>query len=181
MKLDIAEIVNYVGTRFGYDINERCDDLEGLVCLSPVSGHIEFTNTGGLIVVMGQLEGTVEVECGRCLKRFPMRLAAEICEHHKIHRPQAPMGEEEEVEDTEDIDEETAELWEGNLFDLGELIRQGLLIEIPYRPLCDGDCKGLCPTCGADLNEGPCGCQPVKESPFAVLGELLRQKDEEGS
>jgi len=180
MKLDISEIVARPGTRYGYDINEDCQDLEGVVCVSPVTGHIEFTNTGRLIVATGNLAGTVELECGRCLKCFPMRLCAEIQEHHKFHRPLAPMAAEvEEVEDVEELSEETPELWEGNLFDLGELIRQSLLIGIPFRPLCDEDCKGLCITCGANLNEGPCGCEPVKESPLAALGELLERKEEE--
>ena len=179
MKLNISEIVAHPGTRFGCEIKEDCPDLDGVACIPPVTGHIEFTNTGRLIVASGNLEGTVELECGRCLKRFRMRLSAEIQEYHKFHRPLAPMAKEEE--DVEELAEETPELWEGNLFDLGELIRQSLLIGIPFRPLCEEDCKGLCPTCGANLNEGPCGCEPVKESPLAELGELLERKEEKGS
>ena len=42
--------------------------------------------------------------------------------------------------------------------DLVPLIVAALLLEVPLVPLCDDDCKGLCPQCGANLNEGPCGC-----------------------
>jgi len=180
MKLDISEILAHPDTRCGHDFNEDCRDLEGLACLSPVTGHIEFTNTGRLIVASGNLEGTMELECGRCLKRFPMLVSAEIQEFHKIHQPLAPMAtEQEEVEDIEELAEETPELWEGILFDLGELIRQSLFIGIPLRPLCEEECKGLCPTCGTNLNEGRCDCEPVNNSPLAALGELLKHKHEE--
>ena len=55
-----------------------------------------------------------------------------------------------------------------------------LLLEFPLVPLCDEECKGLCPTCGANLNEGPCGCAPaegdggddVPPNPFAVLKDF---------
>ena len=53
------------------------------------------------------------------------------------------------------------------------LIVAALLLEVPLVPLCDDDCKGLCPQCGANLNEGPCGCSrdeaDVEASPFAAL------------
>ena len=57
--------------------------------------------------------------------------------------------------------------------DLVPLIVAALLLEVPLVPLCDDDCKGLCPQCGANLNEGPCGCSrdeaDVEASPFAAL------------
>ena len=43
--------------------------------------------------------------------------------------------------------------------------------------LCRDDCKGLCPRCGADLNEGPCGCKPEKDPRLAVLEQLLDNKE----
>lgn len=179
MKLDIAEIVAHPGTRFDYDVHENCDDLEGVVCLSIVIGHIEFTNTGRLIVARGKLEGTIELECGRCLKRFPARVSTEILEHHKYQSPRALLAEQEEEVDEEELGQETPELWEGNLFDLGELIRQSLVVGTPFRPLCDETCKGLCPTCGKNLNEGPCQCAPVEDLPLAALGDLLEDDDKE--
>ena len=61
-----------------------------------------------------------------------------------------------------------------------------LLLEIPLIPLCDDDCKGLCSTCGANLNEGPCGCAPgddadfeMAKNPFAALAGF-EFSDEDG-
>jgi uncharacterized protein len=42
--------------------------------------------------------------------------------------------------------------------DAGTLVWEQFVLALPFKPLCSETCKGLCPTCGADLNEGPCGC-----------------------
>ncbi len=180
MKLDISEIMNRVGTRFGYDINENCDDIEDFVCLKPVTGHIEFTNTGRLIIVRGSLFATLDVECGRCLRHFAIELKAEIAEQHKYRLSHFSVDEGELEEDPVEMEQETPELWEGNLFDLGELIRQTILAELPIRPLCDEQCKGLCPKCGLNYNEGQCNCiHDNADTPFTALGDLLKKKETE--
>jgi uncharacterized protein len=66
------------------------------------------------------------------------------------------------------------------ILDLDELLRQELLVEVPMRALCGAACRGLCPRCGADLNQGPCACPPDEAaSPLAQLGTLL--EDRKGS
>ena len=48
-----------------------------------------------------------------------------------------------------------------------------LLVALPLKPLCREDCAGLCPQCGANLNEGPCGCEPdTEDDRWAALREL---------
>ena len=64
----------------------------------------------------------------------------------------------------------------------------GFVFELPLVPLCDEDCKGLCPTCGANLNEGPCGCEKeqsdgpdeceLAKNPFAALANFSFDSDE---
>ena len=66
-------------------------------------------------------------------------------------------------------------LSESHAIDLVPLVEQALLLELPLVPLCDDDCRGLCPRCGANLNEGPCQCDdgPVGEdNPFAALKDF---------
>ena len=53
------------------------------------------------------------------------------------------------------------------------LAREAVLLELPQAPLCRDDCRGLCATCGADLNEGPCGCVPEdRDARWAALDAL---------
>jgi uncharacterized protein len=49
-----------------------------------------------------------------------------------------------------------------------------VLLELPYKSLCREDCRGLCPLCGKNLNEGLCGCNRKSVDPrLAILGQLL--------
>jgi len=49
------------------------------------------------------------------------------------------------------------------------LIREQVLLALPTRPLCDEDCRGLCPSCGADLNEGDCRCATSHSDPRMAI------------
>jgi uncharacterized protein len=81
---------------------------------------------------------------------------------------------------TGEVLEEQAEsdelvIHDNHLLDLTEVIRQDLLTQLPFQPLCSEDCPGLCPECGADLRTVSCACGEAAEaqSPFAALAELL--------
>jgi uncharacterized protein len=61
------------------------------------------------------------------------------------------------------------------ILNLDELIRQQVVMNLPIQILCDPVCRGLCPTCGANLNQGDCACEPdAAASPLAGLAALLR-------
>lgn len=63
---------------------------------------------------------------------------------------------------------------EHHILGITELLRQYALVELGEESLCRPDCKGLCPECGQNLNEGPCSCQKVSLDPrLSVLGQLL--------
>ena len=61
----------------------------------------------------------------------------------------------------------------GDQIDLRPVAREAVLLDAPTTPLCDPDCKGLCPTCGANMNEAPCQCTPPPADPrWAALDQL---------
>jgi uncharacterized protein len=61
----------------------------------------------------------------------------------------------------------------GDQIDLQPVAREAVLLDAPSTPLCDPECKGLCPTCGANLNEGACTCTPPPADPrWSVLDQL---------
>lgn len=139
----------------------------------PLAWQVDVTNTGGALLVTGTVEGEAKTACARCLTEFAFPVTGEIEGYFVIGDAEAP-------EDMDDDEFDT--LPEDNTIDLEPLIRAALLLEFPLVPLCDDDCKGLCPTCGADLNEGPCSCPPPEEgaageedappNPFAVLKDF---------
>lgn len=179
MKLDLSEIASEIGTSHHYDVKEDCAEYEDLRCVKPIVGSMDFSNTGQLILVRGNLSTTVEADCSRCLEKVTIPLEVKVEELLPITGSQAEM---EELEEEEEILEEEAEpFFKDNIFDLSEYIRQMVLVEIPIRPLCKDVCKGLCPTCGGNLNEGPCNC-PVNlkaASPFSVLADLVHAEEED--
>ncbi|HFC97900.1 MAG TPA: DUF177 domain-containing protein [Thermosulfurimonas dismutans] len=118
----------------------------------------------------GRVRTTVELTCDRCLERFEL----EIDEEFEVEfRPLAslPLREETQLsrEDLEVI------FYDGEAVPVDELVREQVILAVPYKKLCREDCRGLCPRCGKNLNQGPCGCEIRKESPFAVLRTLLQK------
>ncbi|MCS6831440.1 MAG: DUF177 domain-containing protein [Armatimonadota bacterium] len=177
MRLDLTEIAQHVGKQMSYEVDEPPGSIEDLHVLVPIQGNLRFTNTGDLLLVRGFLHTSVELECSRCLRLFEMPLFCEVEEQVELRAIAARPFEHPQVTI---VPEKGDTLFlEGNILDLTELIRQMLLVALPIKPLHDAECKGLCPTCGADLNEGECSCErPAGHPAFAALAKLLTQMEE---
>ena len=88
-----------------------------------------------------------------------------------LELPHATNTGEGEIEVEED--DLTTAFYEHDTIDLGHLMREQMYLALPMKPLCRDDCRGLCPTCGANLNLGTCGCKHEWEDPrLAVLKRL---------
>ena len=103
----------------------------------------------------GTIEGDVSMECRRCLGDASAHVSEDA---HIIFAEAGTEG----VEDDPDVyllDARATEL------DLRPVLREQWLLNVPGYVLCRDDCKGLCPTCGAELNLGPCNCAPTSVDP----------------
>ncbi|MEG0070291.1 MAG: DUF177 domain-containing protein [Raoultibacter sp.] len=137
----------------------------------PLSWQVSITNTGGALLVIGTVEGDAVTSCARCMEPVKLSMTGEIEGYYLLSA--------DDEADLEDIEEDEFEvLGPDNVIDLVPLIRAAILLECPLVPLCDEECKGLCPACGKNLNEGDCDCVMVEEdgrdaagpaNPFAVL------------
>ena len=81
------------------------------------------------------------------------------------------------AEELEDEESDEIVLLEDGQADLDKLFTTACILALDGKHLCKEDCKGLCPTCGKDLNEGPCGCGKELDPRLAVLAKLLDKKD----
>ena len=79
------------------------------------------------------------------------------------------------LEDEADEDPWTFQL-EGDSANLDDIMTTAFVLSMDSKLLCRPDCKGLCCRCGANLNDGPCGCQPEPDPRFAALRQLLNDK-----
>ena len=132
----------------------------------PVHWQADITNTGGALLVTGMVEGEVKCSCARCLEEMSFPITGEIEGYYIINPEDAAPDEMEE--DEFDV------LPEDKTIDMAPLIQAAILLELPNVPVCSDDCKGLCHKCGANLNEGDCGCtsedkEIPAENPFSVL------------
>jgi uncharacterized protein len=127
------------------------------------TADVDLDSVDGGIEVSGVVEAPWTGECRRCLRAVGGTLE---CQVRELYRPRPP-GE------PSDQDEETYPL-SGELLDLRPLVRDALLLGLPIAPLCREDCAGLCPTCGADLAEGPCDCPPAASDPRWAALDVLR-------
>lgn len=101
------------------------------------------------ILAEGTCCGDTELECTRCLEAYTQHLESHFEELFYFHYLR-------ENEDAEQF------LPENGYMDLYDIVREYLIIEIPYAPVCKPECKGLCPICGNNLNLGPCS-HPAEE------------------
>lgn len=132
---------------------------------APLDWHITISNTGGALYVGGVVEGDAVTECARCLEDAYYHLTGEVEGYFLLPGSDRELTEEEE--------DEYETLGEDHVIDLEPLLRAALVLDMPYIPLCKEDCKGICPTCGANLNTETCTCNKDDDvddmNPFAVL------------
>ena len=140
---------------------------------SLVQGDVSLVRTNRGILVKAMLHTGVEVSCGRCLSLFRAPLTLEIEEEYfpVINIDSGVLASLPDEPGCFTIDEQ-------HILDLTEAVRQYALLAIPMKPLCRENCAGLCPTCGHDLNQGPCNCSSQEiDTRWSRLSKLLSASD----
>lgn len=135
---------------------------------TPLQSEVKIKKAGRSVLITGEVQTTLRLQCVRCLKEFlyPLSTTFDLTLH--------PLREAPSEEETELGSEEMeSSFFEGGEIHLSEIACEQVFLEIPYQPLCQEGCKGLCPTCGKDLNLSSCDC--VKEeftTGFSALKKL---------
>lgn len=169
MELDLEQAFEEpVDLSHTFEIPKERLDRPELLSLDPVrfEGRLSRTDLGFLLEGTLTFSGTVA--CARCLNEVPVgrsvRVTWTFAPAHE--RP----AREEEVELLpSDLDI----VWYDELsFPFEPFIEEQLQLELPAKPLCREDCKGLCPACGADRNVTECGCAPPPDDRWAALKAL---------
>lgn len=124
--------------------------------------------------LVGTLTTALELTCSRCLEPFQLPVNARF---DVRYLPQSEnTGEEREVEE----DDLSDAFYRNEQIDLGQLMEEQFYLALPMKPLCRQDCKGLCASCGTNLNEETCGCQVRWEDPrLAGLKALVTRDNDD--
>lgn len=146
---------------------------------SGIDYDLVLTNAGEGILATGILTTHVVGTCDRCLSPAEFDVSGEVDEYYLFEEP-------EDTGDGDDDDElDFSLVSDDNTIDLSDALLSTLVMETPYVVLCRPSCKGLCPVCGANLNEEDCGHAAqieedrLKSSPFAVLASLDFDNDQD--
>lgn len=117
------------------------------------SGTAELMQSIMEIRVKGHLATQMEAACDRCLELTAFPIDADF---DLFYRPASSMPPRTEVE----IEDKEAEIdfYEGDGLELGDVLREQILLSLPMQRVCREDCKGICPVCGENRNQVDCGC-----------------------
>lgn len=165
IRINVAEIKKrLVGSKeFSYELTPDELEIDGadLKVTAPIILKGTVENAGDVILLKAEAVTEIERTCGRCLKVYTEKLNAQVVE--KFY----PAGAENIEND--------AFIYESDLLDITEPVRESLLLAVPLQALCREDCRGLCPVCGADRNEGDCGCDTTTVDPrLAALKQFIK-------
>lgn len=164
MKVDISKLFDNPG--MSIDFQESLD-LGGLkrwgsaVLSAPVQVTGRAENRSGIVRLSLTADFVLQTVCDRCLTEITRKEQMEF-----LHIMVLSLNRED--------NDEFIVIPDGQ-FDLAELVGSDILLELPTSMLCGDGCKGLCPQCGGNLNEGDCGCaRENRDSRFDVLRDLLQ-------
>jgi len=117
--------------------------------------ELEIYNTEDSFLVQGILEAELILSCSRCLQKYSSPIKLDISEDVMKN----------EMEDEEELY-------------LDDIIVDNIILSLPMKPLCSEDCKGICPQCGQDLNQGECDCEIETVDPrLAKLKEFYNDEE----
>jgi uncharacterized protein len=153
LRQNVSDLLHKPAARRVVTVDVPAEELGGigqtrLAADEPIHIEISLEHVADSIVVNGTATAVYEGECARCLE--PVR--------HTVATPVRELFEPEPIEG------QTYAL-EGEDVDLGGPLRDNLLLELPPTVLCREECAGLCPACGANRNDGECGCDLTVTDP----------------
>lgn len=160
MRLELREIIEVPGASVPFSCELETDRLSfPAIVRYEGKPHAEgrVFNEAGVLRLEGFITADMLCICDRCGSEFRRQKRTELA---------AVI-----VEDAGDDPELFA--LDGDGIELDEIISTLFILDMETKFLCAEDCKGLCPTCGKNLNDGPCGCRKQTDPRFAVLEQLL--------
>lgn len=170
MIIDVSSILKEFGGKIAVcgDVSVPDSEVYGsrYSFLKPMHIDGNISNNGKTLLLDAVCEGVISTQCARC--------ARDIQKDIRFRIKEALIQGEKKTDEFEDII-----VFEKNDVDIDEIVYNNFIINVSARYLCKEDCKGLCPKCGADLNEGDCGCSEKEVDPrWAALAEMINKNND---
>jgi uncharacterized protein len=136
---------------------ELADVQEG----APIHGELTLEGVTEGVFVSGSVAGRMSFRCARCLREFAGDFDVAMSELYVL-RP----GPDDDYALAEDL-----------TLDPEPMVRDAVVLQMPFSPLCRPDCMGLCERCGGDRNLGECTCGPSVDPRWSALGALIQIRE----
>jgi len=179
VRVDVSTIRDIKGAAIEADLRGAVGSVGAagreLELSEPAEVHVRVTNTGhGTLLVQGKAKARVRATCDRCLTPFELEIISDF-ERQYVRGPEG--GQSSRSPTGEGRGDDVRE-YQGDVVDIGPDVRESLSLAMPMKLVCADECKGLCPSCGKNLNEGPCDCPVTSyDVRLAALADLgLRTK-----
>lgn len=179
LSFNVAQLLrDPVGTSRHVDVSAELGHLapelsglsdEGEVSTAQISGPVRMMHINDGVLVQGKLNVRTTLACARCLEPVAVEFQFDL---EEVYKPTVDLASGKVIIP----EEEDRALWidDHHILDLTEVLRQDVLIAQPLHVVCREECRGLCPTCGRNLNEGACGCPPEADPRWSALADLLK-------
>ena len=172
MLISLSEIMNISGSVKHFTVPFEADEVfvgngtYGIKYKDDVK--LDIKNLGDRkIGIEAKGEFTLSVPCNRCLKEVDVTVPVDLS--REVDMWLTSEERSQNLEDTEYIN--------GYDLDTEKLISEEIMLGFPMKVLCGPECKGICIVCGADLNQGECGCDRTVPDPrMAVIRELFNKR-----
>lgn len=177
LEIDVRDLVGRPGSSRPVHVEEPVAGLAtGLVRVpedSAVSADLLLESVVEGILASGRIAGTMSCSCARCLREFERDF--EVLVQELFSRRDAGAG------DVSTGGEDEYPLGEDGFVDVEPMLRDAILLAMPFAPLHAEDCLGLCERCGGDRNVGECTCGPADDPRWAALADLVLPERADGA
>ncbi len=135
-------------------------EYDGLRKIRDVMVELDVQESGEEYFCQGEVTADVQLECSRCLKEFDCVVRNRtdfIACPESLYTNRSARA----IDDEDYVFFQESPLWA----DISEIVRQAIILAVGLKPLCTDDCRGLCPTCGINLNRQSCDCTVESTDP----------------
>lgn len=162
MTLNISELLKKRVSELSFEVALEGDSIKRedfiLKLKSPLKVYGNADYDGQIVNLKGNITGIIEVQCSRCLEPMDYKLDVEF-----------------EDGFSKLVNDEEIYLFEEDTIDLFNMVIDNLILSLPFKYLCNEECKGLCQECGKNLNKYQCDCNKDNVDPrLAVLKDLFK-------
>ena len=167
MTIDVSTILKELGGKIDINGDVEMSDTDFLGEMyhfnEPVKVSGSVSNNGKSLILKANCTGHMTTQCARCMKDIVVDIDFDIDEN--LAQDDGSVSSDDDVILFEDVK-----------IDIDDIVANNFLMNVEGKYLCSEDCKGLCQHCGADHNEGDCGCSQENIDPrWAALVDIMEK------